>query len=433
MICGILKKLLHLQTLLTLWRHRAQHYSSRPRAAGLRYSTGVRRVTARLLLLSLAALPAWAAGSRPPAKGPAEAATQLARVQERIRDVTETVHRDVASRDAIAAELRAADQALAAARKRLEDARSRRGDSERRRAELRLAEEEAARQLAAERAALAGQLRAAYVGGRDEELKVLLNAEDPARLGRMLVYYSYLGRARADRIRAINERRAELEALDEELAAESARLGTLEAERQQETAAYDAARTGRQRALGALQARIANRGAELKDLKANAASLEDLLSRLRAALEDFNDADLLGPGAARRAFTDVRGRLPWPARGRLVAQFGDARPGGLRWNGLLLETGHSAEVRAPYFGRVIYSDWLPGLGLLLILDHGGGYLSLYGYNEKLFKSVGDKVRPGEVIAGSFGDTGARPELYFEIRQGARPLDPRRWLHGPPRL
>ena len=345
--------------------------------------------------------------------------------------MTEAVHGDVASRDTVAAQLRAADHALVAARQRLEDARTRRGASENRRGELRLERELAAHELVVERAALAAQLRAAYIGGRDEELKVLLNAEDPARLGRMLVYYSYLGRARADRIRAINEHAAELDGVDQELAAETARLAALETERQKETSAYDVARADRQRALRMLQARIAGHAAELKELKANAASLEDLLSRLRAALEDFDDAALLGPGGARRAFTDVRGRLPWPAHGRLVASFGEARPGGLRWNGLLLETRHNAVVRAPYFGRVIYSDWLPGLGLLLILDHGAGYLSLYGYNEKLYKAVGDRVRPGDVIAESFSDSGGRPELYFEIRHGARPLDPRPWLRGAP--
>ena len=387
---------------------------------------------ARLLLLCLAGLPAFAAGPTPPPKGPTEAAARLARVQARIRDVTEAVHGDVASRDSVAAELRAADRALAAARQRFEDARERRAASEKRRGELTQVRQRAQTELARERAALAGQLRAAYIGGRDEELKVLLNADDPARLGRMLVYYSYLARARVDRIRAINEHAAALDTVDDELAAETARLSTLEEERQKETATYDAARTARQRALGVLQARIASHASELKDLKANAASLEDLLSRLRAALEDFDDADLQGAGAARRPFTDVRGRLPWPAHGRLVARFGEARPGGLRWNGLLLETRHGAEVRAPYFGRVIYSDWLPGLGLLLILDHGGGYLSLYGYNEKLYRAVGDRVRPGEVIAESFSDTAGRPELYFEIRQGARPLDPRQWLRGGPR-
>jgi len=381
------------------------------------------------VLVALFAL-AGAAGSG--ATSPADTEAALGRVRTRIKEVTEAVQGDVARRDSLAHELKAADEALALARQRLEDVRTRRSASDARHAELKEQKERAARELDAERAALAAQLRSAYAGGRDEELRVLLNAGDPAMLGRMLAYYGYLGRARADRIRAIDERAARLEALDEALATETAHLAALEDERRKEAAAYDAARAERQRALGALQARIASRSAELKDLKANAASLEDLLARLRAALEDFDSPEFAGPGGRARPFADVHGRLPWPAHGRLLAQFGEPRAAGLKWQGLLLETRTAAEIRAPYFGRVVYADWLPGLGLLMILDHGGGYLSLYGYNEKLYRAVGERVRPGEVIAASFGDGGARPELYFEIRQGSRPLDPRAWLKGAPR-
>ncbi|MBS0394270.1 MAG: peptidoglycan DD-metalloendopeptidase family protein [Proteobacteria bacterium] len=386
----------------------------------------------RRLLPTLLAFGACLAAAAAAAATTAETESALARVRGRIREVTEAVQGDVARRDSLARDLKAADEALAAARTRLEDVRGRRAASEARRSELKADEERAARELASERGSLAGELRSAYMGGRDEELKVLLNAGDPATLGRMLAYYSYLGRDRADRIRAIGERAARLEALDEALAAENARLASLEEERRREAQAVDAARAARQRALAELLARIASRSAELKDLKANAASLEDLLARLRAALEDFDSPDFAGPGGGHRAFVDVHGRLAWPAHGRLVAQYGESRAAGLKWQGLLLETHRGGEVRAPYFGRVVYADWLPGLGLLMILDHGGGYLSLYGYNEKLYRSVGDRVRPGEVIAASLGEAGGRPELYFEIRQGARPVDPRPWLRGPPR-
>jgi septal ring factor EnvC (AmiA/AmiB activator) len=380
-------------------------------------------------LLTLASLVVATASS---ATIPSDTEAALGRVRSRIKAVTEAVQGDVARRDGVARELKAADEGLAQAKKRLEDVRARRSASDARHAELKAEQERAARELAAERTALAGQLRSAFVGGRDEELKVLLNAGDPATLGRMFTYYSYLGRARADRIHSIDDRVARLEALDQALAAETARLAALEEERHREASAYDAARAERQRALGALQARIASRSAELKDLKSNAASLEDLLTRLRAAIEDFDSPEFAGPGSKARSFADVHGRLPWPAHGKLLAQFGESRAAGLKWQGVLLETRHAGEVRAPYFGRVVYSDWLPGLGLLMILDHGGGYLSLYGYNEKLYKAVGDRVRPGDLIAASFADGGGRPELYIEIRQGARPLDPRSWLKGPPR-
>jgi len=360
----------------------------------------------------------------------ADAAQQLKRVEARIKEVTDAVQGDVAKRDNVAAALHSADQAYRAARTRVESVREQRAESERRRAELKAEEARAKAALVAEQGALAGQLKAAYVGGREEQLKVLLNSEDPATLGRMMSYYGYLGRARAARIAAIEEDAARLEAIDESLAAETARLASLEEDRRREALALESARGTRQKALGELQARIQKGSGELKELKANAASLEDLLARLRAALEDFDSEDFVGKNGDRRAFSDVRGRLAWPAHGKLLASFGEARAGGLRWNGLLVGTHGGADVRAPYFGRVVYADWLPGLGLLLILDHGGGYLSLYGHNDRLYKGVGDRVRPGDVLAASQNEGGGRPELYFEIREGARPLDPRPWLRGP---
>jgi murein hydrolase activator len=392
---------------------------------------GRRSALGGLLPRLLLAGAAWSAAAGATAPSSGEAAEQLKRVEARIREVTSAVQGDVARRDTVAAQLHAADQSLAAARERLERVREQRASSERRRAELQKEESAATGALANEQAALAGELKAAYIGGRAEQLKVLLNAEDPATLGRMLSYYAYLDRARTAKIAAIRSDAARLEAIDEGLAQENARLATLEDDRRRDAGALEAARAARQRALAELQARIHKGSGELKELKANAASLEDLLARLRAALEDFDADDLVGKNGQARAFADVHGRLPWPAHGKLLAGFGDVRSGGLKWNGVLLGTRPGGEVRAPYFGRVVYADWLPGLGLLLILDHGGGYLSLYGYNERLFREVGDKVRPGELLASSLADAGARPELYIEIRAGAKPLDPRHWLKGPP--
>ena len=379
------------------------------------------------LLLLVAVLPAVAA-----ARSATQTETALKDIEARIRSVTEAVQDDVARRDSVAAQLRDADRALAAARRRTDDVRSRRAASEQRRAELGESRARAQRALVAERGALAAQLRSAYMSGPQEQLRVLLNSGEPTTVGRMLVYYEYLGRARTARLGEIREQVTRLEELDEALAAESARLADLEEERRREAASLDAARAARARALSELQARIATHGTELKELRANAAALEDLLARLRAALEEFDSADLQGTPGRHRSFSEVRGHLPWPAHGKLLAGYGDARPGGLKWTGVLLGTRPAGEVRAAYYGRVIYADWLPGLGLLAILDHGGGYLSLYAHNDRIFREIGDRVRPGEVIAASSAAAAGRPELYFEIRQGARPLDPRPWLKGLPR-
>jgi septal ring factor EnvC (AmiA/AmiB activator) len=367
--------------------------------------------------------------ARQDAKSEADAKAALAKVRERIQKITEDVQDDVAKRDGVAAELRDADKSVASARARLEAVRGSRETSERRRAELRSEQARAGAELASERDALAAQLRSAYVAGREEPLKVLLNAKDPATLGRMMQYYAYFGRARADTIATIDAQVAHLEQLDQELADEGAKLASLERRRRDEVSALDAARARREKALAALQARIDTRSTELRELKSNAQALEQLVEKLRLAMEEF-DADEVTSSAGRRGFEAARGRLPWPARGRVVANWGDARPGGLRWNGVLLETSPGAPVRAPYYGRVIYADWLTGLGQLVILDHGGGYISLYANNEQIRAQVGQRVEPGDVLATS-GSAGYRPELYFEIRKGSRPTDPRPWLKGSP--
>src|SRR5438105_2666122 len=159
-------------------------------------------------------------------------------------------------------------------------------------------------------------------------------------------------------------------------------------------------------------------------LHSQQAGLEKLLRELRAAVERF-------PIEGNDVFARLRGRLAWPVSGRVLARFGDARAGGVRWDGVLVATERGAPVKAVCQGRVIYADWLPGLGLLTIVDHGDGYLSLYGHNERLYKAAGEPVATGDTIAAA-GDSGgsSRPELYFEIRKGGRPVDPRPWFKAP---
>jgi septal ring factor EnvC (AmiA/AmiB activator) len=145
---------------------------------------------------------------------------------------------------------------------------------------------------------------------------------------------------------------------------------------------------------------------------------------LRRALERIDKF----PTDSKDAFARLRGKLAWPVAGRLVASFGQTRAGGVKWDGVLLAGTQGTPVRAVYHGRVVYADWLSGLGLLTIIDHGDGYLSLYGHNERLYKEVGERVTAGDTIA-TLGDSGGRPrpELYFEIRKAGKPVDPRPWF------
>ena len=386
----------------------------------------------RMTVLIVALLLALDASAVGPTKSASEAEAQLSRVEARIRAITEAVQSDVAARDAVAAELRQADQALASARARFDEVRGRHASSAARLASLRAEAAQARTTLDVTRDALALQLRSAYVGGHDEALKALIDSGDPARLPRMLTYYGYVGRARTAQMLELDERARTLEAAESAVGDENARLGELETARRRDAAALDQARRDRAQALARLQSRITSRSGELKELKSNAAALEDLLKRLRAALAQPGGDDFGALGQGRRPFTELKGKLPWPARGTLTARYGESRAGGLNWNGILLDTHRSGEVRAPYYGRVAYADWLPGLGLLLVLDHGGGWMTLYGYNGRLLRKVGDRVKPGEVIAESPADGDAsKPQLYFEVREAARAIDPRTFLKGNP--
>jgi len=260
--------------------------------------------------------------------------------------------------------------------------------------------------------------------GQDEPLKLLLNQRDPAQTGRVLVYYQYFGRARATQIAAINSHLSDLASLDAQLAAEEERLTALEDQRRGELSKLQSARERRGRALVSLEAEAKNRARELQRLKDQQGGLEKLVRELRRALERIDKF----PTDSKDAFAKLRGKLTWPVAGRLAASFGQVRAGGVKWDGVLVSGAQGSPVRAIYHGRVVYADWLSGLGLLTIIDHGDGYLSLYGHNERLFKEVGERVTAGDTIA-TLGDTGGRanPALYFEIRKGGRPVDPKPWF------
>lgn len=374
-------------------------------------------------LLCLLALPlALAAADRGERRAATEA--ELKGVRAQIERISKQVSRDAARRDRLTRELKAAEGRVAGARAELERLRAERAERTTRRDELAAERRERQRTLAAERSRLAGQIRAAYVIGREEPLKLLLNQKEPARAGRMFAYYSYFGRARAQQIARIEEHVSRLDALDAELAAEEQRLAELETQRRQELDRLEQARASRGEVLVGLEAESRSRRQQLARLKREQASLEKLLQQLRRAIERF-------PRDSQDAFAKLRGRLAWPVAGSVLARFGETRAGGVKWNGMLLGVERGSPVRAIYHGRIAYADWLPGLGLLVIVDHGGGYLSLYGHNDQLYKRVGERVVAGDVIAAA-GDSGgrSRPELYFEIRRSGRPIDPRPWFKRP---
>jgi len=359
----------------------------------------------------------------PAASAPKDPEADLRRVQQRIGELQQAVRDDLARRDKLAVKLRATEEDVAAARRRLDEVRERIRESDRRLQEIEAERQRQVRRLEDQREELAAELRAAYMTGREEHLKLLLSQQDPAALGRMFTYYSYFGRARAALIMEIEQAVGRVESLAAAQGAEREILAGLEQDRVRELASVDAARARRQQALAGVQGQIRSNKDTIAALKREAQALERLVRDLRRALEQ-------APAPSGQPFERVKGRLPWPVAGQIVAGFGQPRGGGLKWNGVLIATERGTEVRAPYAARVVYSDWLPGLGLLMILDHGGGYMTLYGHNEQLYKGLGEAVAAGEVIA-TVGDSGgqSRPELYLEVRKGTVTQDPRGWFRG----
>ena len=347
---------------------------------------------------------------------------ELEEVREKISDLKQSMDKSARDRDRLTDDLQNAEVAIAEKRLRLQDLERERAWSAKRLAELDAAIAKREAELAVESDHLSAQVRAAYMSGNQEKLKLLLNQRDPAMLGRMMAYYSYFNDYRADNIGAVTARIRELAGMHSEVAAEEARLADLARTRSAELEKLAAAQAQRQTLLTALKERMAAEGREIERLAAQEKDLARLIAELTSILSDY-------PITSEEPFSEHRGRLTWPVAGTLLRDFGQPRVGGeLKWNGVVLAAPRGREVRSVYHGRVAFADWLAGMGLLVIVDHGEGYMTLYGYNETILKNAGDWVAPGDVIA-TVGDSGGQSEagLYFEVRRGTQPLNPRRWV------
>lgn len=347
---------------------------------------------------------------------------ELEEVRERISELKKSMDESAAERDQLAAELQELEVAIAEQQTRLNsiERQQRRAMDKKQRLDADLAEREA--HLDQETEALAAQVRAAYMSGSQEKIKLLLNQRDPATLGRLMGYYRYLNDYRADNIGAVSEQIRRLDELRRDIAAEAARLGELAETRSAELARLNKSQAGRAALLTSLRQKIDNEGREVERLAAQEEDLTRLIAELTSILSDY-------PISSERPFSEHKGKLTWPVAGTLLHDYGQPRVGGkINWNGVVLAAPRGQEVRAVYHGRVAFADWLAGMGLLVIVDHGEGYMTLYGYNETILKNAGDWVAPGDVIA-TVGDSGGQSEaaLYFELRRGTKPVNPRHWV------
>ncbi len=278
------------------------------------------------------------------------------------------------------------------------------------------------RSLDKRREVLAIQIMAAYRLGKESRLKLVLNQDSPALVSRTLAYYDYFSRSQASQI---SELRQVLQTLNEMQTKINVELSALDVVQKSQQLVLDEIirqRNERQTIIEALSSQVSTDETRLEELQNNRKDLEALLEKLSNVLADIpaNLGKRLGP-------LDLKGKMPIPVAGRIKHAYGQARTAGLRWQGWLIAAGSGSEVKAIAYGRVAYSDWLRGYGLLMIIDHGDGFMSLYANNESLLHEVGDWVEPGAAIS----TVGTSPVngngLYFEIRKNGKALDPVSWL------
>ncbi len=347
---------------------------------------------------------------------------ELEQVRDRISDLKESMDRAAAERDRLTGELQTIEVAISEQRMRINDIEREQRFTEKKKAALDADLAERKVHLDVESGELAQQVRAAYMSGSQEKIKLLLNQRDPATLGRLMAYYRYLNDYRADNISAVMEEIRKLDELQSQIAAEEARLAGLAKSHYAELTKLNSSQEERQSLLASLRKKIVNEGQEVDRLAAQEQDLTRLIAELTSILSDY-------PISSEEPFSKHKGKLTWPVAGTLIHDFGQPRVGGrIKWNGVVMAAPRGREVRAVYHGRIAFADWLAGMGLLVIVDHGEGYMTLYGYNETLLKNAGDWVAPGDVIA-TVGDSGgqAQASVYFELRKGTKPVNPRQWV------
>lgn len=296
-------------------------------------------------------------------------------------------------------------------------------------------------QLHTERQQLAALLRQRYRQGSDDATRLALSGRDPSEIQRDLEYYAYIGRARVRLVRAHNTSLGRLAAVETETRSRKADLEQIKQNQLSQRATLDKEKRLRQSTYNQLSDQVRQQRKQIDSLVRDEGRLSRLIERLQRLAESRKIAKPRQPrggkivtnvadaSLAGLKFAGLKGKLALPVAGELLARFGQARAGGgPAWKGLFIRTKVGQPVRTVASGAVVFADWLRGFGNLLIVDHGGGYLSLYSNNESLYKQAGDTVHAGDVIAAT-GDTGGQEEtgLYFELRRQGQPFDPMSWV------
>lgn len=272
--------------------------------------------------------------------------------------------------------------------------------------------------------AIAEQIRAAHKMGDGEPIKLLLNQQDPQQLARIFKYYDYVLKARLQKIEQFKSDIKALTVLVETINQKKISLAkkkkNLDAERLLLAKNLD----NRTAKLRQLESSLQSSEQKLNTLKRQRSELEQVISTVKSAAADLARPDNY------RSFASSKGEILWPLRGSLLQKYGNKRTRDIRWEGWLIKADEGSSVQAVHQGRVVFSNYLRGFGLLIIIDHSDGYMSLYAHNQELLRDTGDSVERGEIISRA-GNTGglSDPAVYFEIRKDGQPVNPKSWLQS----
>ena len=258
----------------------------------------------------------------------------------------------------------------------------------------------------------------AYATGRQERIKLFLNQQDPVLMNRIMTYYDYFNKERIKRIESARQLLKNIRNTEDAIGIKKSALDKSIAEKNAQLEEIQQAKQTRSVLLAKLDADIDAKTRSLSQLREDAASLRQLLDNIQKQKIQQK---------RKQKFSSLKGKLAWPAKGFLSKFFGSDKGGGVKWDGVFITAPEGREIKAIHHGKVAYADWLRGYGLLVIIDHGEGYMSLYGHNQTLFKEAGDWVDAGDEIA-LVGNSGGQknPGLYFSIRSEGKPKNPKKW-------
>lgn len=347
---------------------------------------------------------------------------QLEQLQGDIKKISRQISSEKSRKNTLQDQLRKAEVTLGALQKDIAKTEKALGQSRAQLSELNARQRQLEKSRDEQRELIARELRAAYQTGQQGQLKVLLNQEDPNTLARAIAYYRYFYQARNKHIDKYREILVELEQLEPAILRATEQLESSRNALKKEQQNLVQAKESRELAVSKLQASIRDKGGKLKQMERDQRELEELLDAIEQAVVNLKMPENY------KAFSAAKGAMPWPISGRASHRFGKSRnEGKMRWQGVTIPAKEGTKVAAIHHGRVVYADWLRGSGLLIIIDHGEGYMSLYAHNQSLLRDVGEWVSAGASIS-TVGSTGGRDSsaLYFEVRSKGKPSNPASW-------